>query len=368
MAYKFAHICRKFSLLVSSLLLLQIAYTQNRFTKIDEWLQDNISDLGGRVVLQIYKDGKIVYSKSENNLTARQKMIGKFIAKRQGKEASQLTNDFGPSSKELIASSSKWLSAALVMTFIDEGKLALEDSIGKFLPVMTKNGKGNIKIWQCLSHLTAIKTPETREDIKEMKGINSMEEAINKIALLPMEGEPGKVFHYSSAGLQIAGAILEKISGKDFETLFAERIARPCQMTNSDFGKGKVAIPAGSGRSTTEDYIKFLTMILHDGMFGGKQIISKSSILAMQQNYAQGARVSFSPAQAGDWGYGFGEWVMEEAKVRSKGVTSPGLFGTFPWIDNEKKYAGFLMCFNLKQKDRNQKYKVLKGLVDEALK
>ena len=367
MTDKIIRICRKFTLLVAFLLLLQSIHSQNKFSKVDAWLTDNLADLGGRIVLQVYRNGKIVYSKSVNNLTSRQKMIGKFIAKRQGKDPSEVTKDFNPNSQELIASSSKWLSAALVMTFVDAGKLNLEDTIGKYLPVMTKNGKGNIRIWQCLSHLTGIKTPATKEDIKEMKNINSMDEAIEKIAELPMEGEPGKVFHYSSAGLQIAGAILEKISGKDFETNFQERIAKPCKMTNTDFGKGKLAIPAGSGRSTTDDYIKFLTMILHDGVFEGKQVISKNSIIRMQQNYAKGATVGFSPAEAGNWGYGFGEWVMEEATIRSKGVTSPGLFGAFPWIDNEKKYAGFLMCFNLKQNGRNEKYKELKALVDEAL-
>ena len=56
-----------------------------------------------------------------------------------------------------IASCSKWLSAALVMTFVDEGKLNLNDTIGKFLPVMTDHQKGNITIWQCLSHLTGYK-------------------------------------------------------------------------------------------------------------------------------------------------------------------------------------------------------------------
>ncbi len=367
MTYKITSNCRKFSLLLIFLLLLQFAYTQNKFSKVDAWLKDNLTELGGRAVLQIYKDGKTVYSKSENNLTPRQKMIGKFIANRQGKDPSEVICDFNPSSQELIASSSKWLSAALVMTFVDEGKLKLEDTVGKYLPVMTKNGKGNIKIWQCLSHLTGIKTPEIKENIKEMKNLNSMDEAIEKIAQLPMEGEPGKVFHYSSAGLQIAGAVIEKISGKDFETLFAERIAKPCNMKNSDFGKGKFAKPAGSGRSTTEDYINFLTMILHDGAFEGKRILSKNSVIRMQQNYAKGTTVSFSPTEAGNWGYGFGEWVMEEAKLRSKAVTSPGLFGAFPWVDNERKYAGFLLCFNLKRQGRNDKYKELKALVDEAL-
>ena len=77
-----------------------------------------------------------------------------------------------------------------------------------------------------------------------------MDEAMEKIASEQLEGEPGKTFHYSNVGLQIAGAVIEKISGKSFETLFAERIAKPCDMKNTDFGKGAVALPAGGAFST----------------------------------------------------------------------------------------------------------------------
>jgi hypothetical protein len=52
---------------------------------------------------------------------------------------------------------------------------------------------------------------------------------------------------------------------------------------------------------------------------------------------------------------------------RSDAVTSPGLFGSFPWVDNKKQYAGFLMTFNIKNKGRNERYKELKRTVDDTL-
>jgi len=370
MSYKSCSTCRNFSLVVATLLLFQPSFSQYNFSKADEWLKDNLKEIGGRAVLVIYKDGKMIYSKSSNDLTGRQKRIGKFIAKRQGKDAGEMLQDFTTSTKERIASCSKWLSAAMVMTFVDEGKLSLEDSIGKFLPVMTANGKGKIKIWQCLSHLTGIKAGSLKESLNEMKELNSMDEAMAAIAKQPMEGEPGKTFHYSNVGLQIAGAIIEKISGKSFETLFAERIAQPCNMVNSDFGKGKLALPAGGAWSTAEDYGNFLLMILQEGVFNGKRILSKQSIIEMQKDrVTKDAVIVSSPAEAGNWGYGLGEWVMEDigSNKRSDAVTSPGLFGSFPWVDNKKQYAGFLMTFNIKSNGRNERYKALKKLVDEGL-
>ncbi|HSC39350.1 MAG TPA: serine hydrolase domain-containing protein, partial [Chitinophagaceae bacterium] len=237
--------------------------------------------------------------------------------------------------------------------------------------VMTLHGKGNITISECLSHRTGIKEPPLKESLRNIRAAGSMDEAVANIAAMPMEGEPGKVFHYSNAGLQLAGAVIEKISGKSFETLFAERIAGPLGMTNTDFGKGPVALPAGGAFSTPNDYTRFLAMILGKGLYNGKRILQESSVAAMQVNrVTKEVRVAYSPAEAGDFGYGYGEWTMQSASVDTPGaaVTSPGLFGSFPWVDNEKGYCGFLMCFYINSKGRNERYKALKGLVDESLR
>jgi CubicO group peptidase (beta-lactamase class C family) len=352
------------------MLLLQVTYSQNGFSKLDDWLNDNLKELGGRAVLVIYKDGQMIYNHSENNLSAKQKFIGKRIAKKQGKSTVDALQNFDKNSKERIASCSKWLSAALVMTFVDEGKLSLEDSIGKYLPVMTANGKGQITIWQCLSHLTGINTGSLKESMQEMAKANSMDEAIAMLAVLPMEGKPGQTFHYSNAGLQIAAAVIEKISKKKFNTLFEERIAQPCNMVNTDFGEKQVPLAAGGAFSTATDYLNFLTMILNNGQYNGKQVLSEKSVAAMQVNRVKkDCTIAYSPAEAGNWGYGFGEWIADGStgNNRSQFVTSPGLFGSFPWVNNEKHYAAFLFTFNINSKGRHERYLELKQLVDKEI-
>lgn len=348
-------------LLIAAFLCMSACSLTQDFSKLDAWLEKNAPAMGGRAYLVIAKDGKIVYSNGESELSRRQKFAGRFLAKRQGRKAS--TEDYTISTRQPIASCSKWYSAALVMSFVDEGKLKLTDTVGKFLPVLSANGKGDITISDCLSHLTGIKTPSLKESLEDMRGVNSMDESIASIATLPMEGAHGTIFHYSNAGLQIAGAVIEKISGKSFEQLFAERIAKPLDMKNTDFGKGKVALPAGGANSTPEDYTHFLQMILNRGMYNGRQILSEQSIAEMQVNrITKNVRVAYAPAEAGNFGYGFGEWVMGPTAV-----TSPGLFGSFPWVDNDKKYTGFLMTFYLNNTGRNATYKELKKLVDEIL-
>jgi CubicO group peptidase (beta-lactamase class C family) len=363
------------------LLFFQLGFAQQDFSKVDEWVNKNLTDLGGRAVLMIYKDGKFVYTQNFNNLTKAQQNRGKIKAKVQGKDVEEVLQDYTSTTRERVASSSKWFTAALLMTYIDENKVRLTDSVGKFLPVMTKYGKGGIKVWQCLNHTTGIKSGGLRDMLNGMKNVKSMFESIEQIAMLPMEGTPGKYFHYSNTGLQIVAGIIEKVSEKDFETAFKERIADPLEMKNTDFGKSGVPLAAGGAFSTTEDYMNFLIMLMNEGEFNGKRIISKALVNEMQKNrLGRDVEMAHSPEEAGSWGYGFGEWIMDAplavsekkdampVSKRGVAVSSPGLFGSFPWIDNDKKYCAFLFVYNLKNKGRNEKYRELKGLVDNVMR
>lgn len=366
MSYKWLKNCLCCSLTVVLLLILQPSKAQQGFSKLDAWLEEHVSSLGGRAVLMIYKDGNIVYNRAENELSRKQKIKGKIIARKTGKNADDILKDYDADTKIGIASCSKWLTAALAMTFIDDGSLRLTDTVGKFIPATSKHGMGKITIEQCLSHTTGIATKGLKEN-QEMLKSGSMDASIDYIMALGLEDEPGTSFHYGGVGLQIAAAVIEKISGKDFKTVFNERIAIPCGMLQTDFGTGPVALAGGGARSTAGDYLNFLAMILQDGTFKGKTVLSKKSVELMQYNYARGKKIKGSPAEAGNWGYGFGEWVIEGSVdgKRAKSVSSPGLFGSFPWVDNHKKYAAILFTFNLKNKGRHDKYISLKKLVDD---
>jgi len=370
----------KVSAIAAFLLLFQFSQAQDT-SKITKWVNDNLPDLGGRAVMMVYKDGKMVYAQAFNNLSKKQENRQKIKAKLIGADEEQLLQDYTLTTRERIASCSKWLTAALAMTYIDEGKFRLNDTVGKYLPIMSKYGKGHIRIWQCLSHTTGIKGGDLRDWLQGMKNIKSMNEAIEQIAMTPMEGESGKTFRYSNVGLQLMAAVIEKVSGKDFETAFQERIAEPLNMKNTDFGKKGVPLAAGGAYSTPEDYMNFLMMILNEGEFNGKRIISKALIVEMQKNrIGRDVLVTSSPAEAGSWGYGFGEWVMDSPLAiadkkgampdskRSSAVTSPGLFGSFPWVDTDKKYCAFLFVYNLQNKGRNDKYKELKQVVDGVVR
>ncbi len=361
--------CLYYTLILGFMLFYQSAKAQYDFTATDQWLEEHTAEMGGRTMLMVFKNNKVVYSRSVNALTQRAKFIGKMVAKRTGKDADEMLADFSPDHKIAIASCSKWLSAALVMTFIDEGKLKLTDTVGKFLPILSKAGKGNITIANCLSHMTGLKSGNIKESRKGFEKATTMDEAMESIAKMEMESMPGESFHYSSVGLQIAAAVIEKISDKDFGSLFKERIAKPCEMSNTDFGTAGLPIPAGSGYSTPGEYLRFLEMILNNGNYKGKTVLTKESVALMQQNFAAGKIIMYSPAEAGNWGYGLGEWTTDSSSggQRSTAVTSPGLFGSFPWVDNKNGYAAVLFTFYIKSEGRHERYTGLKKIIDEAV-
>jgi CubicO group peptidase (beta-lactamase class C family) len=325
------------------LLGFQQTYAQYNFSKLDEILLSKKRAFGGNVCLLIYKDDKTIY---ENNL-----------------------GDYNKNTAEPIASCSKWLTAALVMTFVDEGKISVDDYVGKYLPEFSKGDKAKIKIRHCLSHTTGIHSePITMRLLMARKKYKSLTEEVADFANEPLIAEPGQAFAYSNIGLNVVGHILEVISGKDFETLFQERIAKPIEMTSTTFIGKQVYNPSGGATSTASDYIKFLSMILHKGNYNGKQVLSEKSVELMQTSKTENAKVLYVPDGGKGFEYAFGEWVQEKDNSgKSTFISSPGLFGTYPFIDIKRNYAAIVFVKNLKVRNRRENNLVIKQAVDEAL-
>ncbi len=322
----------------------QPAKAQAAVNEVDKVLKAKRWQLGGNACLLVYKDGKII-----------------------------LERDMGTYTKntvEPIASCSKWFTAALAMIYIDKGLISVNDTIGKFLPVFTKYHKGFITIKQCLSHTTGIESEKiTLRSILERRKFNSLAEEVNSFALKPMAGEPGKVFAYGNIGLNIIGRILEIVSGKDFESIFQQNLAIPLAMKHTTFSKSKAVNPSGGAYSTASDYMNFLVMILNDGVYNGKRILSPRSVSEMQIDRTSGLKILYTPAEAKGYEYGYGEWILQKNKRgESSVVSSPGLFGTFPYIDKSGDYAAILFVKNLQFRNRKEIYNEVPKAIDASVR
>jgi CubicO group peptidase (beta-lactamase class C family) len=329
---------------VITLIVNQTLNAQSNNRNLDNILKSKQWQLGRNVCLLVSKNDKIVLERN----------LGKY----------------NKNTIEPIASCSKWFTSALAMIYIDKGLISVNDTIGKFLPLFTKYHKGFITIRQCLSHTTGIESRQINlRTILERRQFNSLAEEVNSFASKPLMGEPGKIFAYGNIGLNIVGRILEIVEGKDFKTIFQQNLAVPLGMRNTTFSKSKAVNPSGGAYSTASDYLNFLVMILNNGVYKSKRILSPNSINEMQVSRTAGLKILYTPPEAEGYEYGYGEWVLQKNKNgESEIVSSPGLFGTFPYIDKSKNYAAILFVKNLQFRNRRQTDNSLLKAIGEAVR
>lgn len=251
-----------------------------------------------------------------------------------------------------IASAGKWLASAAIATVVDKTGLKWNDPIEKWLPEFKGKTMGKIELRQLLSHTSGIpkKLFQNKKDT-----FNILQKSVSEILTLDTVFKPGSRFQYGGEAMQVAGCMAEVATGMDFETLFQVMIAKPIGMKNTHFTpvstlQGHSPMLAGGARTVINDYIKFLKMIYHDGIFDGKQVLSKESIKQMQADQVRNAVVSKGEFVEKAFGlfhkdiYGLGVW---REKVDNEGnayqISSPGWAGAYPWINKKDGVYGFFL-------------------------
>jgi CubicO group peptidase (beta-lactamase class C family) len=313
-------------LLISLLCLYStFSYSQQYdFSAVDKFIEAHKDVYDDGVAVLVTQQGKVIYKKE----------LGLRVE-----------------DKKLIASCSKWLSAAVIMSLVDDGKLSLDDTVGTYLPIFTQYHKGNITIRQLFSHTSGFpgNSPERYEFDRTM----TLEQAVNAIAEnTAMIHAPGEKFNYGGVSMHIAGRIAEVLTGKDWQSLFNEKICRPCDMTaNYIIMSFRNPMIAGGVRTSAVDYLHFLEMIVNKGVYKGKRVLSGSAVATMLQDQTNGAAIEntpypknpFSPTPDAAVRYGIGNWIdvlSTDGKVLE--TSSPGAFGTHPWQDEVHHVAGII--------------------------
>jgi CubicO group peptidase (beta-lactamase class C family) len=235
-----------------------------------------------------------------------------------------------------IASASKWLTSATLMTLVDEGKLNLDDPVRKYLPAFDGE-KSEITVRELLSHTTGLPPAECEGDPS-----TTLRACAASIAA---DGDPtsapGTQFHYSGVGFAIAGRLVERLAGTSFEQAFEHRIATPLGMTHTRFDGtrrpySRNPSPAASATSTVDDYARFLRMLAAGGTVDGKQLLSTASVAEIEKDQVRGldTRGDGAVQITGIPTYGLGVWRDEVASDDTIEVVSgSGALGFYPWID-----------------------------------
>ena len=146
-----------------------------------------------------------------------------------------------------IGSVSKQFTAAILLLLMQDGKLKLDDPVGKYLPELTRASEVTIR--QVLSMTSGYQDfwPEDYVMTSMMKPTNP-QQILDVWAKKPLDFAPGTEWQYSNTNYVIAGRIAEIAGGKPLIDQLQARIFRPLKMTgvfNSDASRLPANDPTG---------------------------------------------------------------------------------------------------------------------------
>ncbi len=275
---------------------------------------------------------------------------GSLLVLKDGQKLHELySGTFNPNTLRLIASASKWLSAVVIMSLVDDGLMSLDDPVSLYFPAHYTGQKGTITLRQMFSHTSGLPGDETSDALTS--DTITLQQAAQIIATNNLIAAPGTVFCYGGLSMQLAGACAEVASGQSWSNLVQLRLKQPLGLTLTTYGNTPNPRIAGGVSSTLYEYATVLQMLLQHGVWGTNQVLSSNAVYVMQQDQTAGALIQCSPYTKyglGNTRYGIGEWREE---LRPDGsayqIGSGGAFGFAPWIDLDRNVAGVFMVVNL---------------------
>lgn len=141
-----------------------------------------------------------------------------------------------------IASMTKPMTALLIMQLVEEGKIRLDGKVSDYVPYYQRETGTKITVDQLLNHTSGIQQDiafsDNPNDVpliipKINADMLSNGELVKLIAARPLRFEPGTDYGYSSDAYAVLGAIIEHVTGKSYQQVFAERIFKPAGMTET---------------------------------------------------------------------------------------------------------------------------------------
>jgi len=131
-----------------------------------------------------------------------------------------------------IGSISKQFTASAMLLLQQEGKLRLDDPVGKYVPGLSRGNEVTIR--EILSHTSGYQDfwPQDYLMAPMLKDATPRE-IMNGWAKQPLDFEPGTRWQYSNTGYVLAGMIVEKVSGMPFFQFIQTRLLDPLHMTSA---------------------------------------------------------------------------------------------------------------------------------------
>jgi CubicO group peptidase (beta-lactamase class C family) len=171
------------------------------------------------------------------------KLAGASIAVVKGKETI-VSKGYGLADLELnvptppqatyeIGSITKQFTAASILLLAEQGKLFLDDELTKFFPDYPTQGN-HITIRRLLNHTSGIKGYTEMPEFREIMMLKKpREELVKQFSAQPFDFKPGDEMIYNNSAFFLLGLIIEKVSGKSYESFVQENLFDRVGMRNS---------------------------------------------------------------------------------------------------------------------------------------
>jgi methyl acetate hydrolase len=308
-----------------------------------------------------------------------------------------------------IASMTKAITGAAAMQMVEQGKLSLDQPAREILPFLAETKvldgfgtggipllrapRGEITLRNLLTHTAGFVYDTWNANMNRYAQLTGLPAArTGKLAALsaPLGYDPGTKWEYG-INIDIAGRMVEVVSGLDLEAYLQRHIFAPLGMTDTSFierpewesrlttvharqANGTLLptaappppslaerefFPGGGGLySTTGDYLRFLRALMAGGELDGTRILKPETVALMGQNHMGALNVlpmkSSIPALSNDvelfpgmpkkWGLSFLINTQDVPGRRSAGSLAwAGLNNTYYWLDPTRKISGVIM-------------------------
>ena len=263
-----------------------------------------------------------------------------------------------------MASCSKVISTTTaIMLLLEQGKLRLFDAVANYLPFMASS---EVTIWDLLTHTSGL------PPFIAPRFYKSKEELMELIKTTKMQYEKNTKIVYSDLGFILLGWIVEEISKKSLASFTKEQLFIPLEMNDTGYNPqyfkrcaptedrkdkidrayvhdeaaytlGGIAGHAGLF-STVSDVSKFMQMILNQGFYKGKKILSPQTIKLLftpQVEEAKGVAKVLNRRSLG-W-IVKGDYPCSGDLVSSNTIMHTGFTGTHLFIDKDNQVAFTLL-------------------------
>src|SRR6478672_3602349 len=200
------------SLLFTALLTVDAQLSADVIAKIDQAAADALQRTGvPSASIAVVKDGKIVYVKAYGD------------AKLDPRTPAD------PKMRYSIGSISKQFTAAALLMLQEQGKLSLDDKVGKYIPDLTRANEVTIR--QLLSHTSGYQDYWPQDYVMPgmLKPVTA-QQIMDIWAKKPLDFDPGTKWQYSNTNFVIAGAIAEKAASMPLLQFLTDNIFRPLGM------------------------------------------------------------------------------------------------------------------------------------------